>query len=92
MIFIKIFLIFCIYSVHSSSSVTNIIFTVKNLSTNDRLKSNFHTMISSLFEHTSKEYLNLYVIGDIDSHRYVDQTLKQLDYHLPVMNIFFSNE
>ena len=64
-----------------SLAVIDVVFTVKNLATNDRLKSNFITMIHSLFEHTARENLYLHVIGDSDSHALVRQTLHELNYH-----------
>ena len=62
---------------YSTISIIDIVFTVKNLATNDRLQNNFLTMISSLFEHTSIENLRLHVIGDSDSHLIVDKTLRK---------------
>jgi hypothetical protein len=68
----------------------DIVFTVKNLSTNDRLKSNFVTMIQSLLEHTSTDELHLHVIGDTDSHAFVEQTLENLHYnHQVTIFVFF---
>lgn len=65
--------------IHTHSlAVIDIAFTVKNLSTNDRLQQNFLTMITSLFEHTSPDGLHLHIIGDSDSHRFVEQTFHQL--------------
>ncbi len=59
----------------------DIAFTVKNLSTNEHLKLNFFTMISSLFEHTSIDNLRLHIIGDSDSHQFVDEILQNLHYN-----------
>ena len=64
-----------------SSAIIDLIFTVKNLSTNERLKLNFFTLITSLFQHTSKNDLHLHVIGDSDSHQFVEQTLQNLHYN-----------
>ena len=88
MMFKKILLISFILYVQSSS-IIDIVFTVKNLSTNDRLKLNFFTMITSLFQHTSIENLHLHIIGDSDSHHFVDQTLRDLDYNHQVIKISF---
>ncbi|CAF4726617.1 unnamed protein product, partial [Rotaria socialis] len=63
-----------------SSSIINIVFTVKNLGENERLQSNFFTLISSLFQYTSIENLQLHVIGDSDSQQFVDRTLQDLHY------------
>ncbi|CAF0914541.1 unnamed protein product [Adineta steineri] len=38
-------------------------------------------MITSLFQHTSIENLHLHVIGDLDSHHFVNQTLQTLHYN-----------
>ncbi len=85
--FKQIFILF--FVIHTqSSSVIDIVFTVKNLSTNDRLKSNFFTMISSLFEHTSIDNLRLHVIGDFDSHQFVVKTLENLHYQSQVFARF----
>ena len=86
---ILFFLLF-FFSYVQTSSVINIVFTVKNLSTNERLKLNFLTMITSLFEHTSIDNLHLHVIGDSDSQEFVDQTLQTLNYnHQVIKTLFF---
>ncbi|CAF0973206.1 unnamed protein product [Adineta steineri] len=38
-------------------------------------------MITSLFQHTSTVNLHLHVIGDLDSHQFVNQTLQTLHYN-----------
>jgi len=76
---IHLFIICLILCVQSNAFI-DIIFTVKNLSTNDHLKSNFLTMISSLFEHTNIDQLRLHIIGDRFSHEYVNNTLRTLSY------------
>jgi hypothetical protein len=81
MIFRQILLFAYFFVFARSSRIIDIVFTVKNLSTNEELKSNFFTMINSLFEHTSKDNLHLHVIGDVDSHLFVDQTLHNLQYN-----------
>ncbi|CAF1443362.1 unnamed protein product [Rotaria magnacalcarata] len=63
-----------------SSSIINIVFTVKNLEGNERLQTSFFTLISSLFQYTSIENLQLHVIGDSDSQQFVDRTLQDLHY------------
>jgi hypothetical protein len=91
MIFIQILYLFFFSNVQSSSSssIIDIAFTVKNLSTNERLKLNFYTMISSLFQHTSIDNLRLHVIGDLDSHQFVDETLQNLHYNSQVIKSHF---
>jgi hypothetical protein len=81
MIIQQIFFLFCFFFYAQSSSMINVVFTVKNLSTNEHLKLNFLTMITSLFQHTSTDNLHLHVIGDSDSQQFVHQTLQSLDYH-----------
>ena len=82
---IQLCLLFSVCLSSLSSSMIDIVFTVKNLSTNDRLKSNFVTMIQSLLEHTSADNLQLHVIGDTDSHVFVEKTLQTLHYHHEVI-------
>ncbi|CAF0878639.1 unnamed protein product [Adineta ricciae] len=77
---LKTILLLSLFLYVQSSSIVDVVFTVKNLSTNDRLKLNFVTMITSLFQHTSTENLHLHVIGDFDSHHFVEQTLHTLQY------------
>jgi lipopolysaccharide biosynthesis glycosyltransferase len=86
---ILFFLLF-FFSCVQTSSIINIVFTVKNLSTNERLKLNFLTMITSLFQHTSIDNLHLHVIGDSDSQQFVDETLQHLNYnHQVIKTLFF---
>jgi len=90
MIFIQIvFLFFFFYP--QSSSIIDIAFTVKNLSTNEHLKLNFYTMINSLFQHTSIDNLRLHIIGDSDSHEFVDKILENLHYNSQVNQSFLLN-
>jgi DNA-binding ferritin-like protein (Dps family) len=70
----------------------DIAFTVKNLSTNEHLKLNFFTMISSLFEHTSIDNLRLHVIGDSDSHQFVDEILQNLNYNSQVIKFLINKK
>ncbi|CAF0746343.1 unnamed protein product [Rotaria sordida] len=83
MIFKQILILFLFVCIQSSfsSSIIDIAFTVKNLSTDQRLQLNFFTFITSLFQHTSKDNLRLHVIGDSDSHHFVNQTLQNLHYN-----------
>lgn len=84
-------IVFLVCLIHvQSSSIIDLVFTVKNLVTNERLKSNFLTMISSLFEHTSIDNLRLHVIGDIDSQQFVIKTLENLHYHSQVFAFFLT--
>lgn len=64
----------------SSFAKINVVFTVKNLMQHQRLKSNLVTMLQSMLEHTSKDDLQFYVIGDAESQTFAEQTLKSLHY------------
>jgi hypothetical protein len=86
----KKILLFFFFLYAQSSSVIDIVFTVKHLSTNDRLKLNFFTMIASLCQHTSIENLHLHVIGDLDSQHFVDQTLQTLNFNPQVINFLMN--
>lgn len=75
----------------STSSIIDIVFTVKNLTNNDRLKENFLTMITSLLEHTTIDNLRLHVIADTNSQQFVDETLEKLHYHSQVIDFHPTN-
>ena len=89
MIIKQIFFFIYLFSYVQTSSIINIVFTVKNLSTNDRLKLNFLTMITSLFQHTSMNDIRINVIGDSDSQLFVDQVLQNLNYNHQVFQFSF---
>lgn len=85
--FLRTFVVVFFFSLTiCTSNIIDIAFTVKNLSSNDRLKENFLTMITSLFEHTSMDNLRLHVIADPISQQFVDQTLQDLHYHSQVIH------
>ena len=63
-----------------TSAKIDLIFTVKNLGAQARLKLNLVTMLHSLIEHTSMENLNFHVIGDLPSQTIAEETLKNLHY------------
>jgi len=46
-------------------------------------------MISSLFQHTSDDNLRFHVIGDSDSHQFVDKILENLHYNSQVIHSLF---
>lgn len=94
-------ILFLLLISYVNSSAIHVIFTVKNLATNGRLQLNLLTLITSLFEHTSKDNLHLHVIGDSDSHQFVDKVLENINYNNQVIefrerktnlktNLFFS--
>ena len=58
----------------------HLVFTVKNLVSQPRLKLNLVTMLQSLIEHTSMENLHFHVIGDVQSQMIAEETLKNLHY------------